>query len=36
MALDAGRASPFFAIDNRHTGVFTAERGRRSWLQAAG
>jgi len=35
MALDAGRASPFLAIDNRHTGAITAECGRRSWLRAA-
>jgi len=36
VALDAGRASPFLAIDNRHTGAITAECGRRSWLRAAG
>jgi hypothetical protein len=34
MALDAGRASPLFSIDDRHTGAFTAEDGRRRWLEA--
>jgi hypothetical protein len=36
VTLDAGRASPFFAIDNRHTGVATAECGRGSGLRTAG
>lgn len=35
MALDAGRASPLFAIDYRHTVTVTAECGRRSWLVTA-
>jgi hypothetical protein len=35
VTLDAGRASPFFAIDNRHSEAVTAECGRRSWLRAA-
>jgi hypothetical protein len=33
MTLDTGRASPFFAIDNRHAGAVTAECGRRSGLR---
>lgn len=33
MALDAGRASPFFAIDDRHTAVDTAGCDRRRWLK---
>jgi hypothetical protein len=33
VTLDAGRASPFFTIDNRHAGAVTAECGRRSWLR---
>lgn len=35
MALDAGRASPLFAIDYRHSVTVTAECGRRSWLATA-
>jgi hypothetical protein len=34
VALDAGRASPFFTIDDRHTGAFTAEHGRCQRLEA--
>lgn len=35
VTLDAGRASPFFAIDNRHSAVVTAGCGRRVRLSTA-
>jgi hypothetical protein len=36
VALYAGRASPFFAIDDRHSRQKTAGSGRCNWLAAAG
>lgn len=35
VTLDAGRASPLFTIDNRHSVAVTAECGRRRWLSKA-
>jgi hypothetical protein len=34
VTLDAGRASPFLAVDNRHSVEVTAGCGRRRWLAA--
>lgn len=35
VTLDTGRASPFCAVDDRHSAAVTAECGRRRWLAAA-
>jgi hypothetical protein len=35
MTFDTGRASPLFAINDRHAVAVTAEGGRWRWLKAA-
>lgn len=35
VTFDAGRASPFFAIDDRHSGLVDGRMRSWSWLRAA-